>query len=177
MMSESLYGLMAKFNSPEEVLAATRAARDEGYRAMEAYSPFPVEGLDELLDYKPTIQYWVLIGGIVGAITGFALQYYASVISYPIIIGGRPFNSWPAFIIIIFELTILFAGITAVFGTLGLSGFPMPYHSVFNVEDFRQVSRDKFFLCIESQDPKFDANRTRAFLESMNPEDVTEVKP
>ena len=176
-MSESIYGLMAKFDSPEAVLAATRAARDAGYRSMEAYSPFPVEGLDELLDFKPSIQYLVLIAGLVGAFTGFALQYYASVISYPLNIGGRPLNSWPAFIIIMFEMTILFAGIAAVFGTLGLSGFPMPYHSVFNAPDFRQVSRDKFFLCIEAQDPHFELAKTRAFLESLHPEAVSEVQP
>jgi len=176
-MSDSLYGLMAKFDSPEALLAATRAAREAGYRSMEAYSPFPVEGLDELLDFKPSIQYLVLIAGIVGAITGFALQYYAAVISYPLNIGGRPLNSWPAFIIIMFEMTILFAGIVAVFGTLGLSDFPLPYHPVFNVDDFRQASRDKFFLCIEARDPQFDVTATRAFLESLNPEAVTGVQP
>ncbi len=176
-MTESVYGLMAKFDSPEAVLEATRSAREAGYKKMEAYSPFPIEELADLLDFKPSIQYLVFIGGVVGAISGFALQYYASVISYPIIVGGRPFNSWPAFIIVIFELTILFAGLTAVFGTLGLSGFPMPYHSVFNVEDFREVSRDKFFLCIEAKDPRFDLQRTRTFLESLNPETVTEVQP
>jgi len=176
-MTESIYGLMAKFDSPEAVLAATRSAREAGYKKMEAYTPFPIEELADLLDFKPKIQYLVFIGGVIGAISGFALQYYASVISYPIIVGGRPFNSWPAFIIVIFELTILFAGLTAVFGTLGLSGFPLPYHSVFNVKDFREVSRDKFFLCIEARDPRFDLDRTRAFLESLSPEAVTEVQP
>lgn len=176
-MTDSVYGLIAKFGSPEDVYEATRQARAAGYKKMEAYSPFPIEGLGELLDFKPKIQYLVFIGGVIGAISGFALQYYASVISYPIIVGGRPFNSWPAFIIIIFELTVLFAGITAVFGTLGLSGFPLPYHPVFNAKDFKLVSRDKFFLCIEAKDPRFDLERTRAFLESLNPEDVTEVQP
>jgi len=176
-MTDSVYGLIAKFGSPEDVYEATRQARAAGYKKMEAYSPFPIEGLADLLDFKPKIQYLVFIGGVIGAISGFALQYYASVISYPIIVGGRPFNSWPAFIIVIFELTILFAGVTAVFGSLGLSGFPLPYHSVFNAKDFRLVSRDKFFLCIEAKDPRFDLERTRAFLESLNPEEVTEVQP
>jgi len=176
-MSESVYGLIAKFDSPEAVVEATRRAREAGYRRMEAYTPFPIEELAEILEFKTKIQYLVFLGGLIGAIGGFGLQYYASVISYPLIIGGRPFNSWPAFIIIVFEMTILVAGIVAVFGMLGLSGFPMPYHSVFNAKDFRLASRDKFFLVIESRDPRFDAQRTRAFLESLHPEEVTEVQP
>ena len=176
-MSESVYGLIARFNTPDEVVEATRRAREAGYKKMEAYSPFPIEELTEILNFKPKIQYLVLIGGIVGAITGFGLQYYASVIAYPLIIGGRPFNSWPAFIIVIFELTILFAGVAAVFGMLGMNGFPHPYHPVFNAKDFNLVSRDQFFLVIESNDPRFDRDRTRAFLESLNPEEVTEVHP
>ncbi len=176
-MSESVYGLMAKFDTPEAVVEAARRARAAGYRKMEAYTPFPIEELTEILNFKPIIQYLVFVGGVVGAITGFGLQYYASVIAYPLIIGGRPFNSWPAFIVVIFELTVLFAGLTAVFGMLGLNGFPHPYHPVFNVDDFRLVSRDKFFLVIEAKDPRFDLERTRAFLESLNPEDVTEVQP
>ncbi|HHB90478.1 MAG TPA: DUF3341 domain-containing protein [Anaerolineae bacterium] len=175
-MSE-LYGLMAKFDTPEEVVEATRKARAAGYRKMEAYSPFPIEELAEILNFKPIIQYIVFIGGVLGAITGFGIQYYASVIAYPLIIGGRPFNSWPAFIVVIFELTVLFAGLAAVFGMLGLNGFPHPYHPVFNAKDFTQVSRDKFFLVIEAADPRFDPERTRAFLESLHPEEVTEVQP
>ena len=176
-MSESVYGLIAKFETPEEVVEATRQARSAGYKQMEAYTPFPIEELAEILDFKPKIQYLVFIGGVLGAITGFGLQYYASVISYPLIIGGRPFNSWPAFIVVIFELTILFAGLFAVFGMLGLNGFPHPYHPVFNAKDFKEVSRDKFFLVIESSDPRFEPERTKAFLESLNPEEVTEVHP
>jgi len=176
-MSESIYGLSAKFDSPEAVVEATRQARAAGYKRMEAYTPFPIEELSEILDFKPKIQYLVFLGGVLGALSGFALQYYASVIAYPLIIGGRPFNSWPAFIIIEFEMTILFAGIVAVFGMLGLNGFPHPYHPVFNAKDFKQVSRDKFFLVIESTDPRFDAERTKAFLESLNPEEVSEVFP
>ncbi len=176
-MSESVYGLIAKFDTPEEVVEATRRAREAGYKKMEAYSPFPIEELAEILDFKPKIQYLVLLGGIVGALVGFGIQYYASVIAYPLIIGGRPFNSWPAFIVVIFEMTILFAGLAAVFGMLGLNGFPHPYHPVFNAKDFHLVSRDKFFLVIESDDPRFERERTRAFLESLNPEEVTEVHP
>ena len=176
-MSESVYGLVAKFDTPDEVVAATRSAREAGYEKMEAYSPFPIEELTEILDFKPKIQYLVFIGGVLGALSGFALQYYASVIAYPLIIGGRPFNSWPAFIIVEFELTILFAGIAAVFGMLGMNGFPHPYHPVFNAKDFNLVSRDKFFLVIESTDPRFDPDGTRSFLESLGPEEVTEVYP
>jgi len=176
-MSESVYGLVAKFDTPDEVVAATRSAREAGYKNMEAYSPFPIEELTEILEFKPKIQYLVFIGGVLGALSGFALQYYASVIAYPLIIGGRPFNSWPAFIIVEFELTILFAGIAAVFGMLGMNGFPHPYHPVFNAKDFNLVSRDKFFLVIESTDPRFDPDGTRSFLESLGPEEVTEVYP
>jgi len=176
-MSESVYGLVAKFDTADEIVEATRHARVAGYRKMEAYSPFPIEELTEILDFKPKIQYLVLIGGLIGAIGGFGLQYYASVIAYPLIVGGRPFNSWPAFIVIIFELTILVAGLAAVFGMLGLNGLPHPYHPVFNAKDFNLVSRDKFFLVIESSDPRFDRERTRAFLESLHPEEVTEVQP
>ncbi len=176
-MNESVYGLIAKFNTPEEVVEATRRAREAGYKKMEAYSPFPIDELAEILEFEPKIQYLVFIGGVVGAITGFGLQYYASVVSYPLIIGGRPFNSWPAFIVVTFELTILFAGLAAVFGMLGLNGFPHPYHPVFNAKDFNLVSRDKFFLVIESTDERFDRDGTRAFLESLGPEEVTEVYP
>ena len=177
MSKTPIYGLMARFDTPEAVTEAARQARAAGYRKMEAYTPFPIEELHDALGYRPKIQYLVLAGGIIGAISGFVLQYYASVVSYPLIIGGRPFNSFPAFIIVIFELTILFAAFGAIFGTLGMAGLPQPYHPVFNAPEFARASRDRFFLCIEANDTKFDHVKTRRFLEALNPEEICEVEP
>lgn len=173
-----IYGLMAEFDDPEELVAAAERARDEGYRRMDAYTPFPVHGLSEALGVRRTrLPLLVLIGGIVGGISGFALQYYISVIDYPLNIGGRPYFSWPAFIPVTFEMTILLAAFAAVFGMLGVNGLPQPYHPVFNAPRFELASRTHFFLCIEATDPKFDLVGTRRFLESLNPSDVVEVEP
>jgi len=173
----AIYGLMAEFDGPESLLEATRRAFGEGYRRMDAYSPFPVDGLAEAIGFHKTrLPLLVLIGGIVGCVGGFYLQYWASVIDYPMNIGGRPLNSWPMFIPITFELTILVAGLTAVLGLLALNGLPMPYHPVFNVERFQFATRNRFFLCIESADPKFHHEATRRFLESCGPQGVYEVE-
>ena len=171
-----IYGLLAEFESPRALLQATRSAYQAGYRRMDAYSPYPVEGLAEALGmYHTRLSVIVLIGGIVGAAGGFFMQYYASVISYPIIVGGKPYFSWPAFIPVTFELAILGAAIAAILGLFGLSGLPMPYHPVFNVESFSQASRNRFFLAIEAEDPNFDLEETRDFLESLEPVEVSEV--
>ena len=172
-----IYGLMAEFDSPKSLLDATRNAYDSGFRKMDAYSPFPVEGLSEALGVHHTwLSLIILIGGIVGGLTGFSMQYYASVISYPLNSGGKPLNSWPAFIPITFELTILFAAFAAVLGLFALNGLPQPYHPVFNVPSFEQASRHRFFLCIEADDPQFDIEKTRLFLDSMKPIEVSEVE-
>jgi hypothetical protein len=145
---------------------------------MDAYSPFPIEGLAEVIGFKRTqLPLIVLIGGILGGIGGFYLQYWTSVIDYPLIVGGKPYNSWPAFIPVTFETTILGAALAAVLGMLGLNGLPMPYHPVFNVERFALASRDRFFLCIEATDPKFDIDNTVEFLRSLNPSSIHEVEP
>jgi hypothetical protein len=145
---------------------------------MDAYSPFPIEGLAEVIGCKRTqLPLIVLIGGILGGIAGFYLQYWISVIDYPLIVGGKPYNSWPAFIPVTFETTILGAALAAVLGMLGLNGLPMPYHPVFNVERFALASRDRFFLCIEAADPKFDVDKTVEFLRSLNPTSIHEVEP
>lgn len=171
-----IYGLMAEFRHPEDVVAAAQRAYAEGYRRMDAYSPFPVEGLAEAIGFQKTrLPLVVLIGGIVGCLGGFFMQYYASVIDYPLNIGGRPLNSWPSFVPVTFELTILCAALAAVFGMLALNGLPMPYHPVFNVERFELATRDHFFLCIEARDPCFDREVTRRFLESIGAQEVTEV--
>jgi hypothetical protein len=171
-----IYGLMAEFDTPSEVLEAAERAKKEGYTRMDAYSPFPVEGLSEAIGFRRTLlPMLVFAGGLLGALTGFFMQYYASVIAYPENIGGRPLNSWPSFIPITFELTILFAGLTAVISMLVLNGLPRPYFPTFNVPAFERVTRDKFFLCIEALDPKFDRERTKNFLESLHPKGVDVV--
>ncbi|HXG93299.1 MAG TPA: DUF3341 domain-containing protein [Blastocatellia bacterium] len=163
-----LYGLMAEFDNPNDVVAAAHAAYEEGYRRMDAYSPFPIEELSEAIGFHKTrLPVIVLIGGLLGCVGGFALCYWVSAIAYPINIGGRPLNSWPAFIPVTFECTILLAALSAVLGMLALNGLPQPYHPVFNVDRFELASRNHFFLCIESSDPRFDAERTREFLEGM----------
>jgi hypothetical protein len=173
-----MYGLMAEFDSPEALLEATQQAYAKGYRRMDAYTPFAVEGLDEALgSHRDWLPLLVLLGGIAGAVNGFGMQWFASVIHYPLNIGGRPFNSWPSFIPITFELTILFAAGTAVLGMLALNGLPMPYHPVFSVPRFELASRHGFFLCIESEDPLFDMKATRTFLEDKKPVGVYDVAP
>ena len=172
----TLYGLMAEFDNPTELVAAAHAARRAGYKRMDAYSPIPIEELHEAIGFHHTkLPLIVLIGGIVGGLAGYGLQYWASAIEYPLNIGGRPFNSWPAFVPITFELTILGAALSAVFGMLALNGLPMPYHPVFNAPRFALASRNRFFLCIESRDAKFDRDETQRFLEGLDPRGVSEV--
>jgi hypothetical protein len=176
--SEGIYGLLAEFDAPEKVVRAARQAYAEGYRRMDAYTPFPVEGLAEALGFHRTrLPLIVLLGGLVGGVLGYALLYYAEVVDYPLIVGGKPFHSWPAFIPIVFEVTILFAALSAVLGMLALNGLPMPYHPVFNVPRFALASRDRFFLLIEARDPQFDREGTRRFLESLGADGVWEVEP
>jgi hypothetical protein len=175
--SGKLYGLMAEFDDPSHVVSAARHAYQEGYRKMDAYTPFPIEELTEAMHIRHTrLPLIVLIGGIVGCVGGFALCYWASAIVYPLNIGGRPLNSWPAFIPVTFECTILLAALAAVLGMLALNGLPEPYHPVFNVPNFEQASRNKFFLCIEASDPKFDQVKTQEFLKSLSAREVSDVE-
>ena len=172
------YGLLAEFETAEQLLDATQQAYGAGYREMDAYSPIPIEALGDALGFKKTrVPLVVLCGGIFGGTGGFMLQYYLSVIAYPINIGGRPLNSWPAFIPATFELTILCAALAAVLGMLALNGLPQPYHPLFNVERFSLASQDRFFLCIEAKDKKFDLGQTRTFLQTLHPLEITEVEP
>jgi hypothetical protein len=158
------------------LVAATRRTYEAGYRRIDAYTPFPVEGLADALGFhRSRVPLIVLIGGLVGCVGGYFLQYYIRAIHYPINIGGRPLNSWPAFIPITFELTVLVAALSAVLGLLALNGLPMPYHPVFNVPRFALATRDRFFLCIEAADPQFDRDETRRFLERLVPRQVSEV--
>ena len=173
-----LYGLMAEFATGEELVAQAQRAYTAGYRKLAAYSPYPIEELPAALGLRSSRLPWlVLLGGIAGGVAGFGMQYYASVIDYPLNIGGRPLNSWPAFVIVTFELTILAAAGAAVLGMLLRNGLPQPYHAVFNAPGFARASQDRFFLCVEAADPTFDRAKTAAFLESLGPLAVAEVKP
>jgi len=171
-----VYGLMAEFDSAQELVAAAHKTHAEGYRKMDAYSPFPIEGLAEAIGFhKNRVSLVVLIGGLIGLITAYSLQYWVAVITYPTNIGGRPYHSWPSFIIVTFELTILFGGISSAVGMLALNGLPMPYHPVFNVAEFAKATENKFFLVVESSDPRYDAAGTRSFLSGLAPRMIAEV--
>ena len=177
-MIKPIYGVMAEFDNPTALVNAARVAREKGYRKLDAYSPFPIEELSEVLDlHKNRLPLIVLAGGIVGGIVGYLMQYYVTVWDFPINIGGRPLHSWPAYIIITFELTILLAAISAVMGLLALCGLPMLYHPAFNVPRFALASRNRFFLCIEATDPLFAARATSEFLETLEAKEVSEVAP
>jgi hypothetical protein len=171
------FGLMAEFETPGALVAAARKAYAEGYRRMDGFSPFPIEELHEALGFHETrLPLLVLLGGIGGCLAGYGLQYWTSVMAYPLNVGGRPLHSWPAFIPVAFECAILAASLTAVLGMLGLNGLPMPYHPVFNVPRFALATRNRFFLWIEAHDPQFDLEKTRAFLESLEPREVSIVE-
>jgi Protein of unknown function (DUF3341) len=172
----NIFGLMAEFGVDREILAATRSAYDHGYRKMDAFAPFPVDGLAEALGRKrSSIPLIVLAGGTLGCLGGYILQWFAMAVSYPLNIGGRPLNSWPMYIPITFELTILSAAFAAIIGMLVLNNLPLPWHPLFNVPEFERASSDRFFLCIEADDPKFDLKETRRFLEMLKPESIMEV--
>jgi hypothetical protein len=172
----TIYGLLAEFTEPEVLLDGARRAYTEGYRKLDAYSPYPIEDLAEAIGFThnrmPTI---VLIGGICGALLALTMQWFSAVIHYPLNVGGRPLFSWPAFVPITFELTILLGAFSAVIGMLGLNGLPMPYHPLFHVPNFAMASRNRFFLCIQADDPKFDLAETQRFLESLGAKKVCEV--
>jgi len=176
--SPALYGVMAEFDNPTSLVEAARRTYDEGYRRFESYSPYPVhEVFDAMHIRDKRVSLFVLIGGLTGLCTGLGLQIWVSAIAYPLNVGGRPFISWPMFIPVTFELTILFAAFAAVFGMLGLNGLPLPYHPVFNVERFAaHASQDRFFLAIEATDAQFDRARTRTFLQGLGAKEVNDVE-
>lgn len=175
---EGIYGLLAEFDTPAELVKATEAAMAAGYRRMECYTPYPVEEAAEALGVtRNRVPLLTLMGGLMGLTTAFLMETWISVVSYPINVAGRPLFSWPAFIIPAYEWTILFAGLSAAFGMLALNGLPQPYHPLFNAPNFRMgATDDKFFLCLEAIDPKFDVNASRAFLEQFRAVSVVEVE-
>jgi hypothetical protein len=171
-----IYGLIAEFDSPQALLDGVRETYEHGYRKIDAFSPFPVEGLADAMGFKhDRLPLLVLIGGILGMTGGYGLAYWTSTIAYPINVGGRPFHSWPSFLPVTFETTVLFAALTAVLGMLALNGLPQPHHPVFNAERFALASRDRFFLLIEADDLLFEHDSARGFLEGLRAEQVSEV--
>lgn len=175
-IKEGLYGVVAEFNDPQTLLDAANAVREKGYTATDAFSPFPVHGLAEAVGFhKSHLSKIVLAMGLLGGAGGFFMCWFANVIAYPLNIGGKPLNAWPAWIPITFECTILLAAFGAVFGMLALNGLPMPYHPVFNVRRFDSASRDKFFLVIQARDPRFELEEARDFLQTLGPREVTDV--
>jgi hypothetical protein len=168
---------MAEFSDPHDVVSAARRVREAGYTRVDAFSPYPIEELSEALDFHHSkLPLLVLIGGVTGLLAGYALEYWVSVIEYPLNIGGRPFHSWVAFIPPAYETTILFAALTAVLGMLALNGLPEPYHPVFNVPRFALASRDRFFLVVEATDPRYDHDETWRFLVQAGARTVSEVE-
>lgn len=177
MDGKTLYGVMAEFDTPKEIVAAARAAREAGFTRMDAYSPFPIHEMDDALGIKRSIlSFLVFAGGILGGLGGFSLLYYTHVIDYPLNVGGRPYMAIPMFIPITFECIVLLAALTAVVGMIVLNGLPQPYHPVFNAPRFALASRDKFFLAIEANDPKFDHDETTRFLRDLNAREVIDVE-
>lgn len=176
-MNRQLHGILAEFASPEQVLAAARRAYQAGYRKMDAYTPYAVDGLAEALGFSRTrVPLIVLIGGIIGGLTAYGMQWYSAAADYPLNVGGRPLHSWPAFIPITFELTVLFAAIAGLIGMLWLNGLPKPYHPVFNAPQFKLASQTRFFLCIEADDPRFDADEVQKFLRRQSAISIVEVE-
>lgn len=170
------YGVIAEFHDPQTLLSAAHKVREAGYTHTDAFSPFPIHGLAEAVGFHKTKLSSIVLGmGILGGLGGFFMCWYANVIAYPLNIGGKPYNSWPAWIPITFECTILLAAFGAVFGMLALNGLPMPYHPVFNIKRFDQASRDKFFLVVQARDPKFDLDEVWNLLETLAPHEVTDV--
>ena len=173
---DTLYGLMAEFETPGQLVAAARRTREAGFNQFDAYTPFPIHELDGAMDlHDNRVSLFTLIGALLGCAGGFGLASWISAVAWPLNIGGRPLISVPMFIPVTFECTILLGGLTAAFSMILMNGLPSPYHPVFNVERFVAASRSKFFLCIESADPKFDRAETAGFLESLGPEEIAEV--
>jgi hypothetical protein len=174
----AIYGVMAEFEDPKALVAAARRAYAAGYRRLDTFSPYPIEEAWEAIGHHDRrLSKIVLAGGLTGLLTGIGLQEWVHQVAYPVNIAGKPLNSWPQFIPVTFEMTILFAAISAVLGMILLNGLPQPYHPAFNVARFERASRDRFFLLVESADPRFDRDKTTEFLRGLNPTEVSDVAP
>jgi len=174
--SETAYGLVAEFDNAHDLVEAARRVREEGYRRFEAYSPYPIKDLDEIVPGPNYVPLVVLICGFLGSAVAWSMQYYVAAIDYPINVGGRPLYSWPSFVPILFELTVLFAACGAFFGSFALCGFPRPNFPLFNLPRFAEVTSHRFFLCIERADPYYETNETAELLRSFHPLGVWEVE-
>lgn len=174
---KGLYGMTAMFDSAEALLEAARRTHAAGYRCLDAYTPFPIEGLAETIGFRrDNVGYLVLIGAVLGGLAGYLIQYWTAVIDYPINVGGKPLHSWPSFMLVTFELAVLGGALGGFFGMLALNGLPRPHHPIFNSPHFELETRNRFFLCIEARDPGFDREKTRAFLKRLGPLEVAEVE-
>jgi hypothetical protein len=169
------YGILAEFEGPGELVHAVEALRGEHYTAMESYTPYPIEEIEELLPRRNFLPLIVLLGGLLGAATAWSMETYIAIWDFPINVGGRPLYSWPSFIVILFELTVLFAGIAAFAGMLSLANLPRPYHPLFEVERFKAANKNGFFLCVEAKDPRFHPRETLDAIESLDPVGVWEI--
>jgi hypothetical protein len=177
VVESPVYGLVAEFSDTESILSAANHAREAGYTKMDAYSPFPVHGLAEAIGFNDIHVPWIIfISGVLGAILGFGMEVYCLAVDYPLNVGGRPLVSWPSFIPVAYETTILSASFGAFLGMLAMNGLPRPHHPIFNTPRFEMASVDKFFLCIEANDPMFDIERTEQFLETLGPDAVSIVE-
>jgi hypothetical protein len=176
-VAPSVYGIMGEFDNPSDLVAAARRTYEAGYRRINGYSPYPIEELSEAIGFTRTaLPLIVLVGGVLGGLGGFMMQYWMEVVDYPLNVGGKPFNSWPAFIPITFECTVLVAAFAAVLGMLVLNKLPQPYHPVFNAPNFALATRDRFFLVIEANDPHFVHNETKQFMETVGAKNVSDVE-
>jgi hypothetical protein len=170
------FGLLAEFVEPDALVTAARQVYDKGYRDFEAYAPMPVAGLSEAVGFpRSRMPLVVLVGGVVGCLAGYAMQYFISVVDYPLNIGGRPLNSWPSFVPVIFEMTVLFGALAAVLGMLAMNGLPRPHHPLFGVPQFDRATQDRFFLCIRRTDPLYHQRTTRDFLQRLGARGVVDV--
>lgn len=175
-VEDPTYGLLAEFETADQLIGATKKANEAGYRRMDGFSPYPLPGVADAMGFKfSEMAIVMLLGGLIGGTAGFLMQYWTQSMDYAVNVGGRPYNSWPAFIPVTFETTILTTALTGVFGLIALCGLPMPYHPLFNIKRFERASQDRFFLCIEAADEKFDIRATREFLEGLGPVAVEEV--
>ena len=174
--TREMWGLMAELDGPDELVSAAEKLREAGYTRIDAFTPYPIEELSEVVEPRRSkVPMITFLGGLVGALTGFFLQYWTQVVVYPMNIGGRPHNSWPAFIVVTFEMTILFASLSAVVGMILVNRLPRPYHPVFNAEGFERASRDGFFLTVEAEDPRFEREQTREVLRGLGAREVQDV--